>query len=493
MTGSGLECLTLSAIREAYGCGQTTPSALCGEIYERISISNSVFIEIPPLEAVLQRCKEIEGMSEEQRGCLKLYGIPFTVKDNIDVFGSHTTAACPSFSYKSTSSARVVDALLREGAVFMGKTNLDQFACGLVGTRTPYGIPQNAVHKGLVPGGSSSGSAVAVASGYCTFALGTDTAGSGRVPAGVNGIVGIKPSVGLCSTVGVVPACRSLDCPSVFCLNVEDGAEILKIIENDDPYDPTWRPRIAESKGKRLNDGAFRFAMPEEKYLRFDGPGGNLVKTSMHACFRDAQTNLEAIGGTMVEIDFEPFEKIALLLYEGAFVAERYQGIREFLEQDKECAAGTVLDISKDERMLLITRNIIANTRRYSSADVFESMDKLDALRALARRELDKIDALVVPTAAYNYTVKEIVEQEVNGVGTMNANLGRFTNFVNFLGMCGVSVPSGTFESNLSDRVRPEDGDASCVQVPFGVTLLGKAWEDDLIGDIATRFTSNIN
>jgi len=488
MAGAGLGSLSLSAIREAYQRGQTTPSALCGEIYEQISNSNSVFIEIPSIESVLDRCKAIEGMTEEQRGCL--YGIPFTVKDNIDVSGSHTTAACPSFSYNATSSAKVVDALLRQGAVYMGKTNLDQFACGLVGTRTPYGTPENSVHKGLVPGGSSSGSAVAVASGYCTFSLGTDTAGSGRVPAGVNGIVGIKPSVGLCSTVGVVPACRSLDCPSVFCLSVEDGVEILNIIENQDPYDPTWRPRLTESKSKRLHDGMFRFAMPEEKYLRFDGPGGDSVRTSMHECFKNARKNLEAIGGTMVEVDFEPFQKIALLLYEGAFVAERYQGIRAFLEKGRTCDAGKVVDISNDDRMLLITRSIIANTQQYSSADVFESIDKLDALKALARLELDKIDTLVVPTAAYNYTVKEILEQEIQGVGTLNANLGRFTNFVNFLGMCGVSVPAGTFESDLSSRVRPEDGDASCVQVPFGITLLGKAWEDALIGDIAMRYTN---
>ena len=487
MSGTGLDALSLSAIRVAYRNGQTTPSALCRDIYENISSSNGIFIEIPSIDAVLQRCKEIEEMAEDERG--SLYGIPFTVKDNIDVAGSHTTAACPSFSYTPVSSARVVDALLQQGAVFMGKTNLDQFACGLVGTRTPYGIPQNAVHKGLVPGGSSSGSAVAVAGGYCTFALGTDTAGSGRVPAGVNGIVGIKPSVGLCSTVGVVPACRSLDCPSIFCLNVEDGVEILKIIENHDPYDPTWRPRLTESKEKRLNQPGFLFAMPEEKYLQFEGPGGDSVASSMYDSFKKARENLESIGGTMVQIDFEPFKKIALLLYEGAFVAERYQGIREFLEQGRECGPGKVLDISEDERMLLITRKIIANTQQYSSADVFGSMDALDTLKALARRELDKIDVLVVPTAAYNYTVKEILEQESAGIGTMNANLGRFTNFVNFLGMCGISVPSETFECNLSDRMRPEDGDATCVQVPFGVTLLGKAWEDGLIGDVAKRFT----
>ena len=489
MTKEGISVdLTVDGLLQAYSTGVTTPSQICRDLHRKIVASRNIFVNIPSIESVMERCAEIERIPEGQRG--SLYGVPFAVKDNIDVGGHPTTAACPSFEYTASSGARVVEAVLREGAVFLGKVNLDQFACGLVGTRSPYGIPENPFHKGLVPGGSSSGSAVAVASGLCTFAFGTDTAGSGRVPAGLNGIVGMKPSVGLCSTVGVVPACRSLDCPSVFAMNVKDGRRILKLIENHDPYDPSWRPRSKESLARTLQDDRFMFAVPGEPFLRFDGPGGEQVKSSMMSCFSDAAGRLESIGGTRVEIDFSPFEKIAKLLYEGAFVAERYQGIRSFLEEgfDKP-SNGVVKDVSDDDRMLLITRRIIANTQQYSPADVFESMEQLDTLKALARKELDQIDVLVVPTAAYNYTINEILQQENQGLGSLNANLGRFTNFVNFLGMCGVSVPSGEYCANISERIRPEDGDGSSVTIPFGVTFLGKPWEENFVGDIALKFT----
>lgn len=480
--------LTVDGLQQAYSTGIRTPSQICRDLHEKITDSRNIFINVPSIESVLERCAELERIPQGQRG--SLYGVPFAVKDNIDVGGYPTTAACPSFEYTALSGAKVVDAVLREGAVFLGKVNLDQFACGLVGTRSPYGIPENPFHKGLVPGGSSSGSAVAVATGLCTFAFGTDTAGSGRVPAGLNGIVGMKPSVGLCSTVGVVPACRSLDCPSVFAMNVKDGIKLLKLIENHDSCDPSWRPRLNESLNRTLQDDRFTFALPGEHFLCFDGPGGEKVKSSMISCFSDAAMRLESIGGSRVEIDFSPFEKIAKLLYEGAFVAERYQGIRSFLEEGCDRPSnGIVKDVSDDGRMLLITRRIIANTQQYSSADVFESMEQLDTLRALARKELDKIDVLVVPTAAYNYTINEILEQENQGLGSLNANLGRFTNFVNFLGLCGVSVPSGQFCADISERIRPEDGDGSSVTIPFGVTILGKPWEDNFVGEIALKFT----
>lgn len=221
------------------------------------------------------KCRELDEVAEAERGAL--WGVPFAVKDNIDVEGATTTCACPDFAYTPSETAKVVAAVLEQGAIYMGKTNLDQFACGLVGTRSPYGVPENAFHPALVPGGSSSGSAVAVAKGMVSFAFGTDTAGSGRVPAGLNGIVGMKPTVGLCSTVGVAPACRSLDCPSVFALSVEDGRTILALIENKDPYDHTWRPRFY-TEVKNIQTG-FNFAVPAPEFLRFDGPGGKSVKS----------------------------------------------------------------------------------------------------------------------------------------------------------------------------------------------------------------------
>lgn len=420
----------------------------------------------------------------EKRGVL--WGIPFAVKDNIDVVGVLTTCACPEFGYVAETSAPVVQAVLDAGGVFMGKANLDQFACGLVGTRSPYGIPENAFHKSLVPGGSSSGSAVAVAAGMVTFALGTDTAGSGRVPAGNNGIVGMKPTVGLCSTKGVVPACRTLDCPSVFALTVEDGRTVLSLMENDNAYDPTWKPRVLESYNRSLAN-SFKFGVPSEEYLKFDGPGGDGVKSAMTREMDNAVNRMKSIGGEVVEIDFEPFQKIALLLYEGAFVAERYQGIQSFLEEGKTVVPGTVLDISQDMRLLPVTRNIINNTKKWTASDVYRCLDRLDTLKAQARQELDKIDVLLVPTAAYNYTVKEVTEQEGSGSVTYNANLGRFTNFVNQIGMCGVSVPSGVFSSSLADRHNSPDTGKD-VAIPFGVTILGKGWEDKFVGQIAEKY-----
>lgn len=313
--------LSLKSLREAYSQG-LTPLDLCKHLHRRISDSSSVFISIPSLEQIEERCRydvtgcvhiiscdrhnigiypfrasrrlsmirslnllvctcrSIEQIAQEDRG--SLWGVPFAVKDNIDVQGESTTCACPAFAYIAKESAPVVDAILSRGGIYLGKTNLDQFACGLVGTRSPYGIPENAFHKDFVPGGSSSGSAVAVAKGMVTFAFGTDTAGSGRVPAGLNGIIGMKPSVGLCSTVGVVPACRSLDCPSIFALNVEDGREILNVIQNRNPYDRTWRPRSVDMMAKRLNgDSGFTFAVPSPEFLRLEGPGGSDVTSGM--------------------------------------------------------------------------------------------------------------------------------------------------------------------------------------------------------------------
>ena len=429
-------------------------------------------------------CRCLEAMESDERGIL--WGIPFAVKDNIDVGGVLTTCACPEFGYIAASSAPVVRAVVDAGGVFMGKTNLDQFACGLVGTRSPYGVPENAFHKSLVPGGSSSGSAVAVAAGMVTFALGTDTAGSGRVPAGNNGIVGMKPTVGLCSTKGVVPACRTLDCPSVFALTVEDGRTVLSLMENEDKYDPTWKPKIQESYIRSLND-SFKFGVPSDEYLKFDGPGGDSVKSAMTTEMANAVDRVKSNGGEMIDIDFEPFQKIASLLYEGAFVAERYQGIQSFLEKEKTVIPGTVLDVSQDTRLLPVTRTIINNTKNWTASDVYGCLDRLDTLKASARQELDKIDVLLVPTAAYNYTVKEITEQEGSGSVGYNANLGRFTNFVNQIGMCGVSVPSGVFSSSLVGRQDSPEGGKDVI-IPFGVTVLGKGWEDKFVGQIAEMY-----
>ena len=476
-------------------------------------------------------CRYLESLSAEQRAALPLWGVPFAVKDNIDVAGYPTTCACPDFSYYPENHARVVAAIFDAGAICLGKTNLDQFACGLVGTRTPYGIPCNSFDDRFTPGGSSSGSAVAVAEGMVTFALGTDTAGSGRVPAGQNGIVGIKPSLGRWSTLGVVPACFSLDCPSVFALTVDDGAAIARLLENNDVSDLTWRPHRTELLKKSFAAGAkskFKFAVPAPEFLDFSGPGGEPVRRAMENAMADAVKRLESIGGEQVmDFNFAPFAETAILLYGGAFVAERYAGIRSFLESRAPGLEPPELaDLSIDQRLLKVTRSIIAKTEHWSAADVYESQQTLYGLRGAARPELAKIDILVVPTAAYNYTVREIMAEEdeqdygamLSGraMVTFNANLGRFTNFVNLLDMCGVSVPSTilklgpdaeqptkkqrTAAANAAANSTPVPASVTeridhltatgnpTALVPFGITLLAPSWTDQFVAEVASTY-----
>jgi len=528
------EDLTLSAVRAAYADGKLSPTKLCEELLPKITSSHAVFITKPRPPDVLERCKFLESLPADQRG--SLWGIPFAVKDNIDVAGYPTTCACPDFAYTPDVHARVVQALLDAGGICLGKTNLDQFACGLVGTRTPYGIPSNAFDDRFTPGGSSSGSAVAVAEGMVSFALGTDTAGSGRVPAGQNGIVGIKPSLGRFSTVGVVPACYLLDCASVFALSAEDGHEVAKVMESSDVSDPTWRSRVSEMIAKTYTPKQkFKFGVPTAEFLNFSGPGGQPVKHAMEMQMTEAVKRLKSIGGEQVAINFSPFADTAILLYGGAFVAERYSGIRSFLEaRAPGLEPPELADLSIDQRILKVTRSIIAKTEHWSAADVFESLQQLTNLRAAARIELAKIDVLVVPTAAYNYTVREILAEEdeqdytamLNGraMVTKNANLGRFTNFVNLLDMCGVSVPSGVLKLGMAaeppkKKCRKDisngvissgsvtnghsPGSARSVTereehlhatgnptplVPFGITLLAPAWTDAYLAGIASAY-----
>lgn len=530
------EDLTLTALRKAYVEGRQTPTTVCQHLLDKIASSQGIFISSPRVSDVLERCKILESLPENKRG--RLWGIPFAVKDNIDVEGEPTTCACPDFSRIAKASAPTVQAIIDAGGVFLGKTNMDQFACGLVGTRTPYGIPKNTFDDRFTPGGSSSGSAVAVAEGMVTFALGTDTAGSGRVPAGQNGIVGIKPSLGRFSTLGVVPACYLLDCVSIFALKVSDGTEIARLLENQNVSDPTWRPQNTELRNKSfVPKQKFKFSLPEQKFWKFDGPGGESVRLAMEEEMKRAIERLVNLGGEQVQIDFTPFAETAVLLYGGPFVAERYSGIRSFLEaRAPDLEPPELADISIDQRMLKVTRSIISKTEHWGAADVFEAFQQLSQLKAEARTELSKIDILVVPTVAYNYTVREIVEEEdeqdyrdmLSGKAmlTKNANLGRFTNFVNLLDMCGISVPSGILEmeancpekhthkkarkiknndknsngtlvSNESGKqsqtISPRDhfleatGKRS-VMLPFGVTLLGPAWTDDFVAGVASLY-----
>lgn len=362
----------------------------------------------------------------------------------MDVAGLPTTAACPAFAYTPDSSAFVVQRLFHSGAALMGKTNLDQFACGLNGTRSPYGAVPNAFDPAFVSGGSSSGSAYVVATGQVDFSLGTDTAGSGRVPAGLNNIVGLKPSKGLISARGVVPAAQSVDCVSIFARSVGLAAQVLAAAMGRDPLDPFSRPLTLAS---RPFPAAFRFGVP--RALFFDGD------VTAQAAFGDAVTRLAALGGTPVEIDFAPLAEAAALLYESALVAERYAAIRPFFD-------------AREADVMEPVRGIIASGRAYSAADLCDAQVKLRALGQRAAALWEGLDLLLVPTAPTHYTIAAMQADPV----ALNRNLGAYTNFVNLLDYAALSVPSS---------IRP-DG------LPFGITLIGRCGSDWQLAELGQRY-----
>jgi allophanate hydrolase len=376
---------------------------------------------------------------------LPLFGIPFAVKDNIDVAGLETTAACPAFAYRAEVSAPVVARLEEAGAILVGKTNMDQFATGLSGCRSPYGVPRNPFDRRFIPGGSSSGSAVAVASGLVSFALGTDTAGSGRVPAAFNNIVGLKPTRGRVSMRGVVPACRSIDCVAIFALSCEDAARIVEVCAGYDAADPFSRRLPAE---REVLQGRFRFAVPRAAALEFygDSQSSNL--------FTDTITTFESIGGVPVEADFAPFRAAGAMLYDGPWLAERLVAVEELIGRQPEA-------------LLPVTRRIIAGGRDYTAADAFKASYRLAMLRRQTEALWDRADVLVLPTAPAIYTVTEIAAEPLG----RNARLGHYTNFVNLLDLAAVAVPAG-FRS---------DG------LPFGVSLIAPKGSDTALLKLGAR------
>jgi allophanate hydrolase len=344
-----------------------------------------------------------------------LFGVPFAVKDNIDVAGLPTTAACPSFAYTPERSAFVVQRLVDAGAIPIGKTNLDQFATGLVGVRSPYGVPRNALRADLIPGGSSSGSACAVGAGLVPFALGTDTAGSGRVPAALNGIVGLKPSLGALSAGGVVPACRTLDTVSIFALDVADAFAAFKVAAAFDPVDPFSRkyppPELISPSGLRIGVPT----TPE-----FFGDAG-----AQAAFTRDAAA-VAALGFKLIEFDLSPFTEAARLLYEGPWVAERYAAAKPLIE-------------SRPDAMHPVTREIIEAARKFDAVATFEAFYKLAALRRETEAAWRGFDVMLVPTLPRFYTVEQVLADPVR----LNSRLGIYTNFVNLLDLAAIAVPSG--------------------------------------------------
>ena len=449
MNASPLD-LRFTCLHGHYLDGSLTPSAAIALVLAHIARSERAEIWIGRVDdaTLMARAQQLDAeqqrLGEQLLARYPLFGLPFAVKDNIDVAGMPTTAACPAFAYTPVATAPVVQQLLDAGAILIGKTNLDQFATGLVGTRSPYGAVRNAIDPAYVSGGSSSGSAVAVALGQVSFALGTDTAGSGRVPAGLNRIVGLKPSRGLLSTRGVLPACRTLDCVSVFANSSAEAWRVLHSAAVYDAADPYAR-RVAPLGVQRRG---YRIAVPAE--LEFFGD------TQAAAAFERALDALRARPGvTLVPIAFDAFSAAASLLYDGPWVAERRAVLGRFFDEQPEALDPTV-------------RGIVAQAARYNAVDAFEGQYRLAALRRQAETLLADTDLLLVPTTPTMPTLAAVAAEPLR----RNSELGYYTNFVNFFDMAALAIPAA----------RRADG------LPAGVTLIGPAGSDQRLAAAGEAF-----
>jgi allophanate hydrolase len=444
-----VERMDIGTLQSAYRTGTSTPCTVVSQIYDQIACSGErpVWITLVPREENLHRARALEG--ELQAHAQPLYGIPFAVKDNFDVQGMPTTAACPAYSRVAGRTATVVQRLLDAGAILIGKTNMDQFATGLVGTRTPYGICTSVFNAEFIAGGSSSGSAAATASELVTFALGSDTAGSGRVPAAFNNLVGFKPTRGWLSTNGLVPACRSLDCVSIFVETCADASKVFAVARGHDPLDPYARtPAPGEGAAPWAGATEFCFGVPSRESRTFFGDG------DAASLFDSAVDALAQLGGRAVQFDYEPFRRAASLLYKGPWVAERLAAVGSFLSKDPDTVDPTV-------------EQIIRGGKNYSAVEAFESAYELEALRQETAAVWESADFLLLPTTPTQYKVAEVLANPIE----LNSNLGYYTNFVNLMDLAAIAIPGGFKPNGL----------------PFGVSLIGPAFTDEGLLRVADR------
>lgn len=436
-----MKSLQITALLAGYNAGTLSVESVVGHCQDRCD-------ELPP-EIWITRLSRaeiqayVDALDGESPKTKPLYGIPFAIKDNIDLAGVPTTAGCPDYAYLPEKSAFVVEQLIQAGAIPLGKTNLDQFATGLVGTRSPYGACPNGFDPAYISGGSSSGSAVAVAGGCCSFSLGTDTAGSGRIPAAFNNLVGLKPSHGLLSCSGVVPACKSLDCVSIFALDAADAQTVFAVASRFDAADCYARtleqcPPLARP---------WTFGVPRANQLRFFG------NEDYRLAFESSIVLMEKAGGTRIEIDFSPFLEAASLLYSGPWVNERHAAVGRFIE-------------ARPDAVLATTRTIIRSGLKIPAPAVFAAMYKLQALKRMADAVLGQVDAMITPTAGTCYAIGEVNDNPIE----LNTNLGFYTNYMNLLDYAAIAVPTAMTSS-----------------VPFGVTLVSFAGHDHKLLQMADR------
>jgi|AntAceMinimDraft_1070359.scaffolds.fasta_scaffold00985_1 allophanate hydrolase len=437
----------IGSLQAAYHRGVTVRDIIAEAKRRCATDDHNAFIHLLTEQELQPFLERLDGIAPNS---LPLYGVPFAIKDNIDLAGIPTTAGCPEFAYTPKDDAFLIRCLIEAGAVPLGKTNLDQFATGLNGTRSPYGACRNAFQPEFISGGSSSGSAVSVSKGWVTFSLGTDTAGSGRVPASFNNLIGLKPTIGLLSATGVVPACRSVDTVSVFALTASDAQAVLAVSAVPDAGDAF--SRAPEPFGVDFSQGPFRFGVPRAQDLNFFD---NEAAKTIFAC---SVKRLEDLGGTAVEFDLTPFLEAARLLYEGPWVAERYVAIKDFFD-------------AKPETVFPPVRTIIEGGRHKTAADAFAANYRLKALKQTCDQVWQAIDCMLTPTAGTTYRIAAMVQDPIR----LNSNLGYYTNFMNLLDYSAVAVPAGLQAS----------GDA--IGLPWGVTLAAPAHRDVVLLRLADR------
>lgn len=444
--------VSILTLTKAYANNEITPHVLVNSISAQCDnhLDHNIWIYRLSEKELEPYLKKLEESNQKD---LPLYGIPFAIKDNIDLQGIPTTAGCPEYKYIAEQSAFVVQQLINAGAIPIGKTNMDQFATGLVGVRSPepWGPCRNSFNKDYISGGSSSGSAVAVSLGLVSFSLGTDTAGSGRVPAALNNIVGLKPSKGLLSMQGVVPACRSLDCVSIFALTANDANTILNVAASYDEQDQYARKCEFKNNHRHFGkiDQSFNFVVPKKEQLEYFG------NESAEALFQKSIERLESSGGIKKEIDFTCFLEAARLLYAGPWVAERYAAIEDLIN-------------SNPQALLPVINTIIGSGREKTASDAFKSEYKMQEFRQQARSFLLDVDFLVTPTVGTTYTIEAVQNDPVR----LNSNLGYYTNYMNLLDCCGVAIPCGLLDNGL----------------PFGITLSHLAQSDRKLLSFANKF-----
>jgi allophanate hydrolase len=442
--------LDFKTLRNAYAAGTATPHGVAEHLLSEIAArgDDGVWTCKVPADAILARARALEGLSPKERAALPLYGLPFTVKDCIDVSGLPTTCACPDFAYTAENTHLSVQRALDAGAILLGKTNLDQFATGVVGVRSPYGVARNPFDAAYIPGGSSSGAAVSVSAGLCSFAFGSDTGGSGRVPASYNNVIGLKPTLGLFSRTGMVNANLSFDTVSVYALTAPDALEVLEICQAVDPADSYGRAAPPTSPAP-LGERPLRIAVPKRDDLEFFG------NDEAAALYMSGLRTLVEDGNELIEIDFGVFVETGRMMFEDAWIGERYAAVGGFIEAHPE---------SVDP----IVREVILSASAYSAADAFNAMYRLHRNARDIRRTFEIADLIAVPTVGTVYKIAEVNADPIR----KNITNGRYTNFVNMADLAAIAVPNGFLPNG----------------VPMGLTFAGPAFSDAFLASVAERF-----